>query len=50
MFRMNLSNADLIEKSLSKISLKNGQMEEGEVDEFAWIDRVPEILQYALNM
>ena len=45
MFPMNLSNTDLIEKSLSRISLNNN-----EDDEFAWINRVPDTLQYALNM
>lgn len=50
MFQMNLSNADLIEKSISKINLTNSSSDSSEEDEFAWIDRVPDTLQYALNM
>ena len=45
---MNLSNAELIEKSLSRISL-NAKIDHGDED-FAWMDTVPSGLQFAINM
>ena len=50
MFRMNLSNTDLLDKSLAKISLKWAMTDCETEEEFAWIDRVPESLQFAINM
>lgn len=50
---MNLSNADLIEKSLSRVSLnfKQSATEGEEVEgDFAFIDSVPLGLQFAINM
>lgn len=50
---MNLSNADLIEKSLSRVSLnfKDTATAEGEEEgDFAFIDSVPLGLQFAINM
>lgn len=50
MFRMNLSNTDLLDKSLAKISLNRTTTDCEMEEEFAWIDRIPESLQFAINM
>lgn len=50
---LNLSNVELIEKSLSRTSLnlfsdeKNPKTQELQ---FAWIESVPESLEFAINM
>lgn len=44
---MNLSNIDLIERCLSKTSLKGV---EDDCGEYAWIENVPKSLLFAINM
>lgn len=46
---MNLSNVDLIEKSLSRTNFC-GIDDERDCGGFAWIDNVPNTLQFAINM
>jgi hypothetical protein len=51
---MNLSNAELLEKSLSRASLAFKESADGAAEEekghFAFIDSVPLGLQFAINM
>lgn len=49
---LNLSNIDLLEKSLSRASLSNYNFDESDKTErnFAWIHSVPECLEFAVNM
>ena len=47
---LNLSNIDLLEKSLSRVSLNNFTEIERIEGDFAWIQNVPETLEFAVNM